>query len=197
MARRDVVIGGVIAGLLVAAAYAPFYVGLRTFQGMERSGILTASVGELIVIGLEGAGWPLERAMSVARVIGNGGFLVIAGVGMLALWRGRLPLTSALATAFFGYLLLGSLWFNPWYLMWLIPMAIVAPSWQLRTLALAFALLSPLTYLLQYDARLIVPFIFVPVGLLAIWWRAALGWNLAATAPDSAQVSAPGMAGRG
>jgi hypothetical protein len=197
VARRDIVLGGVLAAGVVAAAYAPFYVGLQTFQGMERSGIFSASPGELVVIGLEAAGWPLDRAMMVARVIANGGFLLIAGVALQALWRGRLTLAAGLAAAFFGYLLLGSQWFNPWYLLWLIPVALTAPSWQLRALALAFALLAPLTYLLQYDARLIVPIVFVPVAVLAIWWRGALGWGSLGAPIAQTAASAPRIPGRG
>ncbi|MGE3270898.1 MAG: hypothetical protein AB7P40_19250 [Chloroflexota bacterium] len=195
-ARRQAIVGVGAASLLVAAAYAPFFAGLQTFQGMERSGIFSASPGELAVIALEGAGWPLDRAMMVARLLANGGFLLVAGMAILALWRGRLALVAALAAAFFGYLLLGSQWFNPWYLLWLVPLAVLAPGWRLRALALAFAMLAPLTYLLQYDARLVVPFVFVPVALLAVWWRSALGWPLrAARAP--AQAHAPGVAGHG
>ncbi|MGE3912868.1 MAG: hypothetical protein AB7K36_26155 [Chloroflexota bacterium] len=195
-ARRQAIVGVGAASLLVAAAYAPFFAGLQTFQGMERSGIFSASPGELAVIALEGAGWPLDRAMMVARLLANGGFLLVTGMAILALWRGRLALVAALAAAFFGYLLLGSQWFNPWYLLWLVPLAVLAPGWRLRALALAFAVLAPLTYLLQYDARLVVPFVFVPVALLAVWWRSALGWPLRATRAP-AQAHAPGVAGHG
>jgi hypothetical protein len=118
-------------------------------------------------------------------------------VAVLALWRGRLALATALAVAFFGYLLLGSQWFNPWYLLWLLPLALVSPSWHVRVLALAFVLLAPLTYLLQYDARLIVPFVFLPVAILAIWWRAALGWTFGGSPTAPRPVGASGMAGRG
>ncbi|MCC7369369.1 MAG: glycosyltransferase family 39 protein [Chloroflexi bacterium] len=195
-ARRDIVLGAAPAAAIFLGAYAPFFVGLTTFQGMERSGIFSASPGELVVIALEGAGWPLDRAMSAARIVANGGFLLILGVALQALWRGTLNLPSALAASFFGYLLFGSQWFNPWYLLWLLPLALATPGWQIRGLALAFVLLAPLTYLLQYDARLVVPLVFLPVGMLAIWWRAALGWPLVAR-PGLSAGSSPGTAGRG
>lgn len=180
VARRDLLIGAAGATLLTIAAYAPFFAGFQTFQGMERSDIFSASPGELVVIGLEWAGWPLDRAMAAARVVANGGFLAILAVALGALWRGRLPLPGALATAFFGYLLVGSQWFNPWYLLWLLPLALVSPSWRMRWLTLAFCLLAPLVYLLQYDARLVVPLVFAPVVALAVIWREALGWSFVA-----------------
>ena len=68
-ALRSTVVGGVMAALLVVLAYVPFFGGLATFQGLERSSIYSASPAELVVIGLEGAGWPLDRAMSVARLL--------------------------------------------------------------------------------------------------------------------------------
>ena len=51
------------------------------------------------------------------------------------------------------------------------------------SVAIGFCLLAPLTYLLQYDARLVVPLVFVPVALLALRWRATLGWTLGLAAP--------------
>ena len=62
----------------------------------------------------------------------------------------------------------------PHYL-WLLPLAALASDWRLRVLAYTFALLAPLTYLLQYDARLVVPAVFLPMLVLTVLWRGALG----------------------
>ncbi len=196
-ARRDIVVGGGLAAALVMLAYAPFFRGLETFQGLQRGSIFSASPGELLVIGLEGAGWPLDRAMAAARTLAGGAFVALSLVAILALWRGRLELGTTIAAVLFLYLLVGSQWFNPWYLLWLLPVAVVAPSWQIRALALTFAVLAPLTYLLQYDARLIVPIVFVPVALLAVRLRAALGWSQNGPSAPRAPLGAPRMAGRG
>jgi hypothetical protein len=150
---------------------------------MERGSIFSASPAELVLIGLQAIGWPLDRAMSVARLLASGAFAVLALLSLLALWRGRLALGATLAAILFAYLLVGSQWFNPWYLLWLLPVAILSPDRRLRVLAIGFAGLAPLTYLLQYDARLVVPLVFVPVALLAVWWRSALGWTLGLIGP--------------
>jgi len=176
-ARREIVQGGTLAALLVVAAYAPFFAGLGTFQGLERGSIFSASPAELVVIGLERAGWPLESAIAIARVLAGGAFLGLALWALWALWRGRLTVPGTVAAVVLAYLLVGSQWFNPWYLLWLGPVAMLTPGRGLRIVALAFALLAPLTYLLQYDARLIVPLVFVPVALLAVRYRASLGWT--------------------
>ena len=139
----------------------------------------------------------LEGAAQILEAGGLAAFTTNAVAERLLAEEDGLTLAGGLAAAFFGYLLLGSQWFNPWYLLWLTPLALAAPSWQLRALALAFALLAPLTYLLQYDARLIVPVVFVPVAVLAIRWRAALGWGSPGAPIVPTVASAPRIPGRG
>jgi alpha-1,6-mannosyltransferase len=191
---RELLIGAGIAAVVVALAYAPFYAGLQTFQGLERGSIFSASPGELLVIALEAAGWPLDRAMLVARLAANGSFGVLALAALWAVWRRRLGLAGGLAAVLFGYMLLGSQWFNPWYLLWLLPVGLLASDWRSGALAISFALLAPLTYLLQYDARLVVPAVFLPMLLLAAVWRGALGLGRGGevTGPDAVGTDAVG-----
>jgi hypothetical protein len=196
-ALRSTVVGGVLAALLVAGAYAPFFGGLATFQGLERSAIYSASPAELVVIGLEGAGWPLDRAMSVARLLTVASFSGLVVIALVGLWRGRIGLVTALAAALFGYLLVGSQWFNPWYLLWLLPVALLASDRRIQLLSLSFALLAPLTYVLQYDARLVVPLVFGPVAVLAAIFRAALGWPTGRSLALAQTSQAQGAAGHG
>jgi hypothetical protein len=196
-ARLEAIVGAVLAAILVVLAYVPFFDGIQTLQGMERGGIFSASPAELLMIGLQAAGWPLDQAMDAARLLATGAFLVLAGLALVALWRGTIEVAAALAAVLLGYLLVGSQWFNPWYLLWLLPVAAVASDWRVRVLALGFALLAPLTYLLQYDSRLVVPIVFVPVAVLAVWWRAALGWTLGNTTTAAPSLTARQAAGRG
>jgi hypothetical protein len=176
-ARRQIVAGGVLAALVVGLAYAPFFVGLATFQGLERSSIFSASPAELLVVGLEGAGWPLDRAMAAARSVSAGAFIGLSSVALWGAWRGRLALPTAVAAVLFLYVLVGSQWFNPWYLLWPVSVALIGDDRRTRIMVLTFALLAPLTYLLQYDARLVAPIVFLPVAILAVRYRAALGWS--------------------
>jgi hypothetical protein len=196
-ARRETVVGGVLGALVVVLAYAPFFGGLSTFQGLERGSIFSASPAELVVIGLEGAGWPLDRAMAVARAVSAGAFVGLSLVALWGLWRGQLSLASALTVVLLLYLLVGSQWFNPWYLLWLVPLAVIAPDRPIRILAVTFALVAPLTYLLQYDARLVVPLVFLPVAALALRYRASLGWSVGGGLVLKGAVGAPRVAGHG
>jgi alpha-1,6-mannosyltransferase len=196
-AIRSTVVGGVMAALVVAAAYVPFFGGLATFQGLERSSIYSASPAELVVIGLEASGLPLDQAMPVARLLTVASFAALVLLALVGLWRGQIGLVSALAAALFGYLLVGSQWVNPWYLLWLLPVALLAPDRRILILSLSFALLAPLTYLLQYDARLVVPLVFVPVAVLAVMFRDSLGWPSGRGLAMSRTAQAQGAAGHG
>jgi alpha-1,6-mannosyltransferase len=169
--RRDAVIGIGVATAVVVVAYAPFLTGLATFQGLERSDLFSASPAELLILALGGAGVSLDRAMAVSRAVTTGAFLVLAGVILVALWRRAVSVSVASAALLLAYLLIGAQWFNPWYLLWLLPIALVSPEPRVCRIAVLFSLLAPLTYLLQYDARLIVPLVFMPTaGLALLWW---------------------------
>ena len=196
-ARRQAVIGGALAALIVVGAYAPFFRGVETFQGLERGSIFSASPAELVMLGLERAGWPLNQAMTAARLLAAVSFLVLALAALWGAWRGRLAASAVIAAVIFAYLLVGSQWFNPWYLLWLIPLALVAPDRNLRIVAVVFALLAPLTYLLQYDARLVVPIVFLPVTLLAARYRGSFGWSPGGGLALRRTVGTPGVASHG
>ena len=54
---------------------------------------------------------------------------------LYAVWRGRLWLPTAACGLYFLYGLIGAPWFNPWYLLWLAPLAGLAPPGPQRRLA--------------------------------------------------------------
>ena len=170
--------GIAIGAALVVAAYVLFWVGPTTLAGLDRDDIFSASPAELVLKGLEAAGWPLDRAMPIVAAGAAGlfglGYLLVA----CALWQRRISLPGAVAVSYLAYLLVGAQWFNPWYLLWLVPFAALAPERGVRVVGVAFSLLAPLTYLLQYDAPAVVPAVFVPTALLALYWRRELGLTL-------------------
>jgi len=167
-ARRNALIGVAVAAALVIAAYVPFFGGLATLQGLERGDLFSASPAELIVMGLEAVGWPLDQAMAMARGVTGGAFALLTVLLLAMIWRGRINAWIAAPLVVLAYLLVGAQWFNPWYLLWLVPLAIVPLDRRLLVVAVAFSLLAPLTYLLQYDSRLVVPVVFVPIAVLAV-----------------------------
>ena len=196
-ARRSALVGAVIAGVVVALAYLPFFGGIATLQGLERGDLFSASPAELVMTGLQAFGWPLDRAMAVARGLTGGVFAVLTVSILVLFWQGKMSAALAAPLLVLAYLLVGAQWFNPWYLLWLLPLAIVPLDRRVVVLALAFSLLAPLTYLLQYDSRLVVPVVFVPIAALAALLMARTRAARGPTAMPSPTVVAPGVVPRG
>jgi hypothetical protein len=69
----------------------------------------------------------------------------------------------------------GAQWFNPWYFLWLAPFSALVPERVPRLLGLSFMLLAPITYPIR-DAFPVLSLVFLPASLLAVYWRAWLGW---------------------
>jgi hypothetical protein len=186
-ALREAFIGVGLAGAVVIVAYVPFFGGAATLQGLERGDLFSASSAELLMNGLILVGWPLDRAMAVSRLATSGAFLVLACGVLLRLGRGALSLATASAAVVFSYLLVGAQWFNPWYLLWLIPLAIVPGQPRLLLAAMSFSVLALLTYLLQYQAALVVPLVFLPTIVLitVLLVRARPTRRLVASGPPS------------
>lgn len=121
--RRDLIAGLTAAGLLVVAAYAPFWAGAETFTVLRRPGMTfilsPAALGHGVL-----SGFLAEPVASRVTYLGTGAlFVALYGV---ALWRARNGATRLLEAGFdsvFVYLLLASWWFWPWYLTWLAPLA--------------------------------------------------------------------------
>ncbi len=175
-ARRDVAWGIGIGGLVLALAHLPFWEGPATLQGLARGNIFSASPAELLLLALQGAGVPLELAILVAASFAAGLFVLGLVPVLLAVWAGRLSAVVASLSVFFLYALIGAQWFNPWYLLWLAPFAALVPEAAPRALGIGFSLLAPLVYLLQYQALAVVMAVFLPMAILAVHWRAWLGW---------------------
>jgi Glycosyltransferase family 87 len=109
----------------------------------ERSQLSTNSLGELVFLFLrDGLGWArFEAQQPVARLFPLA-FVVVAGLYLLrGLWRhtkaARVSETDDLfrlsALVVMLYLLIGSYWFQPWYLAWPIALAWLRPEGRLVT----------------------------------------------------------------
>ena len=175
-AYREAAQGVGLAVALTTLGYLPFWAGLDTLQGLSRGRMFTASPAELLLLALQKVGLSLGPAMDLAMVVPSGLFLVALAPLLLSTWSGRLDVVSAAVAAFFLYCLLAAQWFNPWYLLWLAPLAALAPDLPPRALGVGFMLLAPSVYLLQYEALPVVLAVFLPMAVLAVYWRVWLGW---------------------
>ena len=188
--------GIAIALALVVMAYAPFWAGPRTLAGLDRDDIFSASPAELVLHALQAAGWPLDRAMVVAGGLASGLFALLFLLVLLAVWRRQVSLPGAAAATYLAYLLVGAQWFNPWYLLWLLPFGALAPERPIRVVAVTFGLLAPLTYLLQYQAGPIVLLVFLPTTALVLYWRRHFGLSLPLPTRHPSGTGTPTLAAR-
>jgi hypothetical protein len=164
-----------LAIMVVAAAYAPFWAGPATLQGLARGNLFSTSPAKALLELLETLGLPFDRALAVAAGAATAGFLLLLAVLLLAVARRRVTLLPAATAVFFLYLLVGAQWFNPWYMLWLVPFAALAAAGPPLVLSLAFALLSPVVYAMR-DSWPVVAVVFLPIAVLAVRWHTWLGW---------------------
>jgi alpha-1,6-mannosyltransferase len=167
--------GIALAVAVVAVAYAPFWAGPATLQGLARGNLFSTSPAKALFELLELIGLPYERALAVSSTAATAAFLLLLGLLLLAVARRRVALVPAAAGVFFLYLLVGAQWFNPWYMLWLVPFAALAAAGPPLALGLAFSLLSPLVYAMR-DSWPVVAVVFLPIAVLAMRWHAWLGW---------------------
>lgn len=141
-AFSNIAIGGVLAVGLALVLYAPFWEGWQTVGALARQSLFTASIPKVVLDILQyDANVPAETAERLVRNAALGLMLVVtlaftAYIFFNTVRKGpattveqRQALISRTLTAFyeiiFVYLAFATLWFQPWYLMWLV--ALTAP----------------------------------------------------------------------
>lgn len=128
-----IAIGGVVALFLAVVAYAPFWQGPRTVGALTRQNLFTASVPTLSYILIEDT---FHISQVDAKAMARTASLIVTGLSVLILtgfvFLARTARTDAQRKALifrmvgafyemtFIYLALANLWFQPWYLIWLV-----------------------------------------------------------------------------
>ncbi|MCA1644438.1 MAG: hypothetical protein LC797_02860 [Chloroflexi bacterium] len=139
--------GAMLAIVLAAVVYRPFWEGPDTLTVLRRTDLFTASLGSVLRLSLM-PGLGLSEATAIARSVSLGTF---AGVFVAAVWLAvradsRQAVLRLVYFTLVGGLLLATTWFQAWYVVW--PFAIGAALGEPRR-HLEVALLS-LGGLLQY-----------------------------------------------
>ena len=135
---KNLAIGVVFSVGLAAVLYAPFWTGLDSILPRNRGNLFTASIPKVIVDALvRYAGLKEATAQFYVR---NTAYTLVALVAVgLAIYivrmrnattpKAREKLVGTTLGAFyeiiFAYLIFAALWFQPWYIMWLV--ALTAP----------------------------------------------------------------------
>lgn len=140
---RDWSLGWALAAAVAVAVYTPFWEGAITFDVLRtQSELFTVSPGALMARLLERT-WALETAQDVVRATGIGLFALTAGIATVR-WarRGGESLAAITAAAVLAYLMLAAFWFQPWYVLWLLPPAAFAAASDGRRLLTVAAVFS-------------------------------------------------------
>ena len=156
--------GGALAALGALGLYAPFWEGPQTLHFLSRGNWFTASPPTMLREYLRGF-LEYEQAGRLAATLSAGAFglFTLARLGLF--WGGRgsggQPKTpdprrptpmwegwlSAAHDVTFAYLVLACLWWQPWYLVWLVALAALVPDRLVHDRALLFCYGGVLNYL--------------------------------------------------
>ena len=134
---------GAAAAVTVALAYAPFFDGLATFEGVRYQTALTITSTPLLIelwlhwLALLDWADPV-RAAEDARLFAR---LVFLAIYPALVWDSRRDfgrLVTLSFTILFLYLLVAASWYRPWYMLWPVTLAALRPrSWLTLTLLAA------------------------------------------------------------
>lgn len=156
--RVGPLVGGaaLLGSLLIVIFYLPFWEGLNTFTGLGQQlrplyynsslvGFLSGPLQLIIPTEHDAA---LDKTL---RLIFYTLFFIYAYVQTLRLWRIGPDITlsnviTAAAKITFAALLLITFWFQPWYVIWLLPLAALSAEPFIRRQGTIFAVGALLTY---------------------------------------------------
>jgi hypothetical protein len=147
---------GAIGALLVIGCYAPFWDGGQTFSGLGqqiRPLYYNSSLVQFIAAPLEILVAPRDYA-ALDKTVRLGFYAVFALYAWLQtyrLWRLGTAVTlrdliTSGAKVTFAALILIAFWYQPWYVVWLLPLAALADDAFVRSRAVILAAGSLLTY---------------------------------------------------
>ncbi len=202
--RRALVVGSqslALSGGLVALLWWPFWVGEKTlgFVG-ERVDFITASPGTLLFIVLDEY-LPKAEAIDAVKTSATLALGVLVLWEVWLLWRGRRDLFSSSYQVVFLYLLVACLWFQPWYLVWLVALGALVPREGIFHRTNIFCFSAMLSYVVFYlwvkypetfdynniQSLAVAVVYFAPVGY---WW-----WSARAARPTAQRAGSPAPVG--
>lgn len=150
---RYAVVSALTCGLITAALYMPYWHGWDTLRTQRRAWMYTGSVA---AVARQGLMYYLDGASEIETSPRNtpnsnallaNSTLVIFGLfyvrQLIALWRDAQVIGAIRTTAriLLAYLILASLWFHAWYVIWLLALITLLEDTPMRRLSLTFSYL--------------------------------------------------------
>lgn len=182
--RQYLMTGAALCVLIAAALYAPLWAGPATFDALAiQDNRFTASLAAVTKLGLE-AVWGTEAAEAWARASFSVLFVVIALYRLRAAARTGVPAAEArlgqqLFDLFTLLLLTATLWFQPWYVIWVVAlMPLAGPArarWAIIWSASALSLYLLFDFVwFWYPEFLNTANVLVLNGVAVLMWLAPL-----------------------
>jgi hypothetical protein len=173
---RYVLLSALLCGGLSIILYAPYWHGWETLRLSRRSIMYTGSVAAVArqwlmpyLDGISDLTKTGRHTPKTSAFLANGTLLVFGLFylsQLIPLWRKRDPMTPLRVTTriFMFYLLVVSLWFHAWYVIWLIALVALLEDTPIRRLVLVFS------YLVTWQAFLVNYFTIQPRGGNRLPW---------------------------
>jgi hypothetical protein len=143
---RTVALGLTLALVLIILLHAPWWEGRRSLGWLAREDLFTSSFATLAALALQRLAGDAELARGVVRnaVLGLFGLFY---VWQLMRLRGETRhFTVGLYWTVFVFLCLAVLWFQPWYVVWLVALGAMAASGRVGRLTMLFAYTATWNY---------------------------------------------------
>lgn len=102
---------------------------------------------------LQALGQPIVEKNDVRGAVSSFGTLLL-GLGLLwqcwHIWFRCRPLGSAFLSLLLWYILVSSQWFQPWYVVWILAIFVLRPTYSMWLWLTTWAMMAQASYLLQY-----------------------------------------------
>lgn len=150
---RYAALSAIIGGLLAVVLYAPYWHGLDTLRTSRRALMYTGSVATVarqwlmpILDGVTDLSTPPRDTPNTVALLANGTLVLFGAYTLMQLyilWRNREPMLPyrVAARIMLAYLLIASIWFHGWYVIWLLALVALLEDTPLRRVSLVFSYL--------------------------------------------------------
>jgi hypothetical protein len=136
-----------LAVALVLSLHAPLWEGWRSLGWLAREDLFTSSFAAVAVLALRQFVKDVELVRGLVR------YAVVGLFGLFYVWqlvrvRGDTRhFVEGLYWTVFGLITIAILWFQPWYVVWLVALGAVVPSLAIGRLTTLFSYTATLNYL--------------------------------------------------
>jgi hypothetical protein len=173
-----IVVGGLSAAVLAVLLYLPFWEGPRTLHFLTRGNWFTASFPTLLREVLRRL-IEFEEAGRLAATITGAAFATFVSIRCWLLYRQQRSIVDGAAwhrawllaahDVTFAYLAFACIWWEPWYLAWLVAFAALVDSWRLHARALLFCFGGVLNYVVfKYWWSVLQPMTYTEIMSLSV-----------------------------